>query len=360
MDLDNISPSRSGVAAISQPSSFLELNIVSVTQQAAESAIRKILRAQEIPEPENDEFVPANVPNVSVSVQQLLDDLPFPPSILKSAIHNLRLFETVSLSPSSHTRKSTRTAFIPSPRLLLQAYKHLYNASLLTDISLSSGPIESSSLAALLDSVHTDEGEMFASVAEAILLSFSDSSPNQSISSQPSESKEVKVRTDITARELCDWLGRLILYCHAIKPLTSDSSSTTQVPSSETEQGLAVDLFHEEWLSVVPQSWHNLCSLATIEDSLSNSIIIKDGVKLFDLQAFGPFTALFPEFDWYTELHYSGQDGDGGHGPSQIATSGTAGTNIGGNEMGKAKSSKTTGQGQRKWHEKFGAMREKK
>jgi Sister chromatid cohesion protein Dcc1 len=373
MEIDNVQHHRTGVAAISQPTSSLELNPVAATQQGAESAIRNILPVQDLPDSDASDFTSINVPEISLN--ELLDDLPFPKSVLTSAIHNLMIFETISPSPSYHPRKSVRTVFVPTPRLLLQAYKHLYNASLLTDIDLSNAVTEPTSLTTLLGSIRADEGEMFTSVAKAILARFTESFPSRSSISETSERIKTKGKTAIQIPELCSWFGKLILYCHAMKPFTPDASSTTRISLSETEELLSISSFHEEWLSLVPQSWHSLCNLTIIEDALIATISVIDGTRFFDLHNVREITNLLPEFNWYVELchrspqaGYGGQDcGNGiadnvvgGHGQGKNAAIGGAKKNIGGYEEGTAKGSDAMGQGKRRWHEKFGAMRDKK
>ena len=293
MALDDPSRNEVVVTAIAQPTSSLELTPKPVNQTVVEDAIRALIPVY--PLPNTDDDVPP--PNSQHSMTSLLSNLPYPDGILAPDMRNLFVFEIRPLSTPGQ-----RAAFIPSPHLLLHAWRLFYNTFLTqedapegTDLStfnvLGLGEITSAI------ATHEDDGETYASVVNAIMERFVQLEMEEGDEEEELR-EEYSLDGPLKAEELSVWLGALIVRC--------------------SEDAIDEQKLEDDWLTLLPTAWAGYCSVS----ALGGEYIVQDGKVRF--------------VDSKTTKAAAEDGADGSN-----ATSATAAA------------------GKRKWHEKFAKERNK-
>ena len=243
MDLDNASKSTIGVTAIAQPTSSLELTPLPITQKTVEDTILAILPVHDIPNTDSDSPPPAPPKSDHPTMQSLKDDLPYPKNILGSALRNLFIFQARS------------SAYIPSPALLLQSYKHLINTLLIEDHPDDDpeNDEEPSDLASfdvigagdLKTAIFQEEGEVYACVVQAILERFVDLDHEEGDDEEVVREK-YGVEGKLRGREMTEWVGRLLIICAG-------------------PDGIGAGKFVEDWRDIVPRAWWEYCDMGRLE-----------------------------------------------------------------------------------------------
>jgi hypothetical protein len=257
----------------------------------AEDTIRAVLPLHPLPDGgEGEDFFPDRNTQ-HWEIDSCLNDLPFPTNVMKRALRNLFVFQPKG-----------PTAYIPTPQLLLQAYRHFYTSFCAADrVSTgTNGDLAKFDVLHAGDvktSVFMDEGEVMACVVDSILDKFAQVDVFKEGEDEEEMRETYSLSGPLRGKELTLWLGGL---------LVQDAGSA----------GIEEWKLVEEWQNLLPRAWWGYCDV----DSFGEGYVAVDG-----------------RGKW-VEPKTSKVDVEAGEG----GTSSAAAT------------------GKRKWHEKFAAERDNK